>query len=90
MIGNRQVTELLLLGCNIYALAMFVLGVRNSAGVNNLVIDQISTVAYSINGQRANSNEFLLDGAPQYRCLAEPVCDKCQSGHGVGIQGGDQ
>ncbi len=43
---------------------MLVPGVRNSAGVNNLVIDQISTVAYSINGQRANSNEFLLDGAP--------------------------
>ena len=33
-------------------------------GVNNLVIDQISTVSYSINGQRSNSNEFLLDGAP--------------------------
>lgn len=64
VIGNRQVTELPLLGRNTYALAMLVPGVRNSAGVNNLVIDQISTVFYSINGQRANSNEFLLDGAP--------------------------
>ena len=64
VIGNRQVTELPLLGRNTYALAMRVPGVRPSAGVNNLVIDQISTVAYSINGQRANSNEFLLDGAP--------------------------
>ena len=64
VIGNRQVTELPLLGRNTYALAMLVPGVRPSAGVNNLVIDQISTVAYSINGQRANANEFLLDGAP--------------------------
>ena len=43
---------------------MLVPGVRPSGGVNNVVIDQISTVSYSINGQRANSNEFLLDGAP--------------------------
>lgn len=64
VIGNRQVTELPLLGRNTYALAMLVPGVRNSAGVNNLVIDQISTVSYSINGQRATANEFLLDGAP--------------------------
>jgi hypothetical protein len=64
VIGNKQVTELPLLGRNTYALAMLVPGVRNSQGVNNLVIDQISTVAYSINGQRSNSNEFLLDGAP--------------------------
>jgi hypothetical protein len=64
VIGNRQVSELPLLGRNTYALAMLVPGVRNSAGVNNLVIDQISTVAYSINGQRSTANEFLLDGAP--------------------------
>jgi hypothetical protein len=64
VIGNRQVTELPLLGRNTYALAMLVPGVRPSAGVNNLVIDQISTVSYSINGQRATANEFLLDGAP--------------------------
>jgi len=53
-----------LLGRNTYALAMLVPGVRPSSGVNNLVTDQISTVAYSINGMRANANEFLLDGAP--------------------------
>ena len=64
VIGTRQVRELPLLGRNTYALAMLVPGVRNSAGVNNLVIDQISTVSYSINGQRATANEFLLDGAP--------------------------
>jgi hypothetical protein len=64
VIGNRQVTELPLLGRNTYALAMLVPGVRPSFGVNNVVIDQISTVSYSINGQRASSNEFLLDGAP--------------------------
>lgn len=64
VISNKQVTELPLLGRNSYALAMLVPGVRPSAGVNNLVIDQISTVAYSINGMRSNSNEFLLDGAP--------------------------
>lgn len=64
VIGSNQVKELPLLGRNSYALAMLVPGVRPSSGVNNLVIDQISTVAYSINGQRANSNEFLLDGAP--------------------------
>ncbi|MFB3827080.1 MAG: TonB-dependent receptor domain-containing protein [Bryobacteraceae bacterium] len=64
VIGNRQVTELPLLGRNTYALAMLVPGVRPSSGVNNLVIDQISTVSYSINGQRATTNEFLLDGAP--------------------------
>ncbi len=64
VIGSKQVTELPLLGRNSYALAMLVPGVRPSSGVNNVVIDQISTVAYSINGQRSNSNEFLLDGAP--------------------------
>ncbi|HZO56694.1 MAG TPA: carboxypeptidase-like regulatory domain-containing protein, partial [Bryobacteraceae bacterium] len=64
VIGNKQVTELPLLGRNTYALAMLVPGVRPSFGVNNVVIDQISTVSYSINGQRATSNEFLLDGAP--------------------------
>lgn len=64
VIGNKQVSELPLLGRNTYALAILTPGVRASVGVNNLVIDQISTVAYSINGQRGNSNEFLLDGAP--------------------------
>lgn len=64
VVQSKQVTELPLLGRNTYALAMLVPGVRPSAGVNNLVIDQISTVSYAINGQRASANEFLLDGAP--------------------------
>ena len=64
VVQSKQVTELPLLGRNTYALAMLVPGVRPSAGVNQLVVDQISTVSYAINGQRANANEFLLDGAP--------------------------
>ncbi|MGH9662016.1 MAG: carboxypeptidase regulatory-like domain-containing protein, partial [Bryobacteraceae bacterium] len=64
VVGSKQITELPLLGRNTYALAMLVPGVRPSGGVNNLVVDQISTVSYSINGQRASANEFLLDGAP--------------------------
>jgi hypothetical protein len=64
VVGNRQVKELPLLGRNTYALAMLVPGVRASTGVNNLPVDQISTISYSINGQRSTANEFLLDGAP--------------------------
>ena len=64
VVGNKQVAELPLLGRNPYALGMLVPGVRQSIGVNNLPIDQISTVSITINGQRANANEFLLDGAP--------------------------
>ena len=64
VVQSKQVTELPLLGRNTYALAMLVPGVRPSAGVNQLVVDQISTVSYAINGQRASANEFLLDGAP--------------------------
>src|SRR5580692_7229383 len=64
VIASKQITELPLLGRNPYALAMLVPGVRPSIGVNNLPIDQISTVSFAINGQRASNNEFLLDGAP--------------------------
>ena len=64
VVESKQITELPLLGRNPYALAMLVPGVRPAIGVNNLPIDQISTVAFSINGQRSSSNEFLLDGAP--------------------------
>src|SRR5437764_1773490 len=64
VVQSRQITELPLLGRNPYALAMLVPGVRPSGGVNNLPIDQISTVSFAINGQRAGANEFLLDGAP--------------------------
>ncbi len=64
VVQGAQIRELPLLGRNPYALAMLVPGVRPSAGVNNLPIDQISTVAVSINGLRGNANEYLLDGAP--------------------------
>ncbi|MGH9667287.1 MAG: carboxypeptidase regulatory-like domain-containing protein [Bryobacteraceae bacterium] len=64
VVQSKQITELPLLGRNPYALAMLVPGVRPSIGVNNLPIDQISTVSFAINGQRASANEFLLDGAP--------------------------
>jgi outer membrane receptor protein involved in Fe transport len=64
VIPASQVSELPLLGRNPYALAMLVPGVRPDQGANNLPIDQISSVSYSINGQRSSANEFLLDGAP--------------------------
>ncbi|MFN3323335.1 MAG: carboxypeptidase regulatory-like domain-containing protein [Bryobacteraceae bacterium] len=64
VIGGRQITELPLLGRNAYSLATLVPGVRSSAGMNDLPVDQISTVSASINGARASQNEFLLDGAP--------------------------
>jgi len=64
VVESRQVTELPLLGRNPYALAMLVPGVRPAIGVNNLPVDQISTVAFAINGQRSTANQFLLDGAP--------------------------
>ncbi len=64
VIGGRQVTELPLLGRNAYSLATLAPGVRTSAGMNDLPVDQISTVSASINGGRSTQNEFLLDGAP--------------------------
>src|SRR5580704_17057687 len=64
VIPASQVQELPLLGRNPYALAMLVPGVRPDQGANNLPVDQISSVSYAINGQRASANEFLLDGAP--------------------------
>jgi len=64
VVQGRQIVELPLLGRNPYALAMLVPGVRVAAGMNNLPVDQISTAFASINGQRANQNEYLLDGAP--------------------------
>ena len=64
VVGERQISNLPLLGRNPYALAALVPGVRASLGVNQLPVDQISTASASINGQRANQNEYLLDGAP--------------------------
>jgi len=73
VVQSKQITELPLLGRNPYALAMLVPGVRTSIGDNNIPIDQISTVFYSINGQRAANNEFLLDGAPNSSASNIPV-----------------
>lgn len=64
VVGSKQVTELPLLGRNAYALSALVPGVRTSLGMNDLPVDQISTVSASINGSRSAQNEFLLDGAP--------------------------
>jgi outer membrane receptor protein involved in Fe transport len=64
VVQGRQIVELPLLGRNPYALAGLVPGVRTAAGMNDLPVDQISTAFTSINGQRANQNEYLLDGAP--------------------------
>jgi hypothetical protein len=64
VVDSRQVSGLPLLGRNPYALAALVPGVRASLGVNQLPVDQISTASASINGLRANQNEYLLDGAP--------------------------
>jgi hypothetical protein len=64
VVDGRQVVNLPLLGRNPYALAALVPGVRASLGVNQLPVDQISTASASINGLRANQNEYLLDGAP--------------------------
>jgi outer membrane receptor protein involved in Fe transport len=64
VVGSRQIAELPLLGRNAYSLAALVPGVRASIGMNDLPVDQISTVSASINGSRSAQNEFLLDGAP--------------------------
>ncbi|MGH9667878.1 MAG: carboxypeptidase regulatory-like domain-containing protein, partial [Bryobacteraceae bacterium] len=64
VVQSQQVTELPLLGRNPYALGGLVPGVRISQGMNGLPVDIISTSFISINGQRADQNEYLLDGAP--------------------------
>lgn len=64
VVQGTQVTELPLLGRDAYALGGLVPGVRSSQGMNGLPVDAISTSSISINGQRADQNEFLLDGAP--------------------------
>lgn len=64
VVQGKQVTELPLLGRNPYALGMLVAGVRPAAGVNDVPVNQINQSSVSINGQRGNTNEYLLDGAP--------------------------
>ena len=64
VVDNQKVQELPLKGRNPYALMALVPGVRPSAGLNDLPVDQIGTAFASINGARGNQNEYLLDGAP--------------------------
>jgi hypothetical protein len=64
VVQSRQMTDLPLLGRDPYALGGLVPGVRSSQGMNGLPVDVITTSYISINGMRADQNEFLLDGAP--------------------------
>ena len=64
LVQGQQVLDLPLLGRDAYALAGLAPGVRTSVGMNDLPVDMISTASVSINGQRGNQNEYLLDGAP--------------------------
>jgi hypothetical protein len=74
VVQGTQVTELPLLGRNAYALGGLVPGVRISQGMNGLPVDIISTSYTSINGQRADQNEYLLDGAPNTSAIQnQPV-----------------
>ena len=64
LVQGKQVLDLPLLGRDPYALAGLAPGVRSSVGMNDLPVDMISQASVSINGQRGNQNEYLLDGAP--------------------------
>jgi outer membrane receptor protein involved in Fe transport len=64
VIDQQRIQNLPLLGRNPYSLVALVPGARPSAGLNDLPVDQISQSFVSINGARANQNEYLLDGAP--------------------------
>jgi hypothetical protein len=58
------ITGLPLLGRDAYALGELSPGVRISRGMNDLPVDMVGTSSVSINGAQGNTNEFLLDGAP--------------------------
>jgi outer membrane receptor protein involved in Fe transport len=64
VVDQQRIQNLPLLGRNPYSLVALVPGARPSAGLNDLPVDQISQSYVSINGARANQNEYLLDGAP--------------------------
>src|SRR5262245_29759202 len=64
VVDQQRIQNLPLLGRNPYSLVALVPGARPSAGLNDLPVDQISQSFVSINGARANQNEYLLDGAP--------------------------
>jgi len=63
VVESRQVTGLPLLGRDPYALGGLAPGVRVSQGMNGLPLDIIGTSYISIDGGRADQNEYLLDGA---------------------------
>jgi hypothetical protein len=62
LVNNKQVADLPILGRNPYALAQLVPGAFVPASYNNIPVDVISQTYVSINGARANQNEYLLDG----------------------------
>ena len=64
VVNGSQVVNLPLLGRNTYSLGGLVPGVRPSAGMDQLPVDQITTSSISINGAPGNANSFLIDGAP--------------------------
>lgn len=67
VIDSKKVADLPLLGKNTYSLALFANGVLNinpQASVSNRPYDNGGMDALSINGGRAFTNEYLLDGAP--------------------------
>jgi hypothetical protein len=83
VVTGQEVTDLPLLGRDAYALGNLTPGVRNSAGMNSLPVDIVSTSFISINGTPANLNEFLLDGAPNSSPFANqpiiyPIADLVQ------------
>jgi outer membrane receptor protein involved in Fe transport len=64
LIDGKQVVDLPMLGRNPYSLVTLVPGARAPQSLNNLPVDMFQTQFVSINGARANQNEYLLDGAP--------------------------
>ncbi len=64
VVQSAQIVNLPLLGRDTYSLAELVLGVRPSAGMNQLPVDIITTSSISINGAPGSANSYLLDGAP--------------------------
>jgi hypothetical protein len=63
VVDNKRVTELPLLGRNPYSLVNLLPGARAPQSLNGLPVDMFTTQFVSINGARANQNEFMLDGA---------------------------
>jgi hypothetical protein len=62
LVTNKEVADLPNLGRNAYALAQLIPGAFVPASYNNTPVDVISQTYVSINGARANQNQYLLDG----------------------------